>query len=59
VAVYEDGELVDPRSLSYYRAGNWPTLAQLNADHAASRQVLCLPVARSFWHYSRPAPSSP
>jgi hypothetical protein len=39
VAVYENGELVDPRTLSYLRAGGWPTLEQLNADHAASHQV--------------------
>lgn len=39
VALYENGELVDPRSLDYLVRGNPPTLDQLNADFAVSRQV--------------------
>ena len=32
VALYENGELVDPRSLPYMVEGRPPTLAQLDAD---------------------------
>ena len=39
VALYENGELVDPRSLPYMVEGRPPTLAQLDADVTASRQV--------------------
>ena len=39
VALYENDELVDPRTLDYLVRGNPPTLDQLNADFAASRQV--------------------
>lgn len=39
VAVFENGEFVDPRSLGYMAAGRYPTLAQLDADPNASRQV--------------------
>jgi hypothetical protein len=39
VALWENGELVDPRSLGYMVEGRPPTLAQLDADFATSRQV--------------------
>ncbi len=39
VALYENSELVDPRTLSYMVNGNPPTLEQLNSDVSASRQV--------------------
>ena len=39
VALYENGELVDPRTLDYMVAGRPPTLAQLDADLTASRKV--------------------
>lgn len=39
VALWENGELVDPRTLGYMAGGNPPTLDQLNADFSASRQV--------------------
>jgi len=39
VAVYENGEFVDPRTLAYMKNGNSPTLAQLNSDYSGGRQV--------------------
>jgi hypothetical protein len=39
VALYENGELVDPRTLDYMVRGAPPTLDQLNADVSASQQV--------------------
>jgi hypothetical protein len=39
VALYENGELVDPRSVSYLAQGRFPTLTELDADPNASRQV--------------------
>lgn len=39
VALYENGELVDPRSLDYMVAGRPPTLSELDADVTASRRV--------------------
>jgi hypothetical protein len=39
IAVYENGESVDPRTLSYMQSGNCPTLAQLNSDYSGGRQV--------------------
>jgi len=39
VALYENGELVDPRSLDYMVRGQPPTLDQLNADYSVSRQI--------------------
>jgi hypothetical protein len=39
VAIYENGERVDPRTLSYLSAGQPPTLAALNADVTSSRQI--------------------
>ena len=39
VALWENGELVDPRTLDYMVAGRPPTLEQLSADVTASRQV--------------------
>lgn len=39
VALYENREFVDPRSLDYLVRGTPPTLQQLNADVTASRQV--------------------
>jgi len=39
VALWENGELVDPRTLDYMVAGKPPTLEQLSADVTASRQV--------------------
>jgi len=39
VALWENGELVDPRTLDYMVAGRPPTLDELSADVAASRQV--------------------
>ncbi|HZM49386.1 MAG TPA: hypothetical protein VFE68_02805 [Vicinamibacteria bacterium] len=39
VALYENGELVDPRSISYLVQGRFPTLTELDADPNAGRQV--------------------
>lgn len=39
VALYENGELVDPRRVDYLVRGTFPTLQQLNADPNAGRQV--------------------
>ena len=39
VAVHEAGEFVDPRTLDYLQAGRYPSLADLDADWNASRQV--------------------
>ena len=39
VALYENGELVHPRTLDYMVRGAYPTLQQLNAGPNASRQV--------------------
>ena len=39
VALYENGELVQPRTLDYMVRGAYPTLQQLNAGPNASRQV--------------------
>ena len=39
-AVYEAGEFVDPKSLSYLVQGNFPTLAELNTDVNAGAQKI-------------------
>jgi len=39
VALYENGELVPPRTLGYMVRGAYPSLADLNADPNASRQI--------------------
>lgn len=39
VALYENGELVDPRRVDYLVRGAFPTLQQLNADPNAGRQI--------------------
>ena len=39
VALYENGELVQPRTLDYMVRGAYPTLQQLNADPNAGRQI--------------------
>lgn len=39
VALYENGELVQPRTLDYMTRGAYPTLQQLNADPNAGRQI--------------------
>ena len=39
VALYENGERVDPRSLDYLVRGAFPTLQQLNANPNAGRQI--------------------
>jgi hypothetical protein len=39
VALFENDELVDPRSLPYLVQGRFPTLSELDADPNASRQV--------------------
>lgn len=39
VALYENGERVEPRSLDYLVRGAFPTLQQLNADPNAGRQI--------------------
>ncbi len=39
VAVYENREFVDPATLDYMRAGNYPSLADLDADFNVSRQI--------------------
>ena len=39
VALFENDELVDPRSISYLAQGRFPTLTELDADPNASRQV--------------------
>jgi hypothetical protein len=39
VALFENGELIDPRRLDYLVRGNVPTLQQLNVDPNAGRQV--------------------
>lgn len=38
-ALWENGEFVDPRTLSYMTGGQPPTLSSLNADVNASRQI--------------------
>ena len=39
VALFENDEFVDPRSISYLAQGRFPTLAELDADPNASRKV--------------------
>jgi hypothetical protein len=39
VALYENGELVQPRTLDYMVRGAYPSLAALNADPNAGRQI--------------------
>ena len=39
VALYENGELVDPRTLDYMMRGDPPTLDQLNSDFSVNQQV--------------------
>jgi hypothetical protein len=39
VALYENGELVPPRTLDYMVRGAYPSLADLNADPNAGRQI--------------------
>ncbi len=39
VALYENREFVDPATLDYMRAGNYPSLADLDADFNSGRQV--------------------
>ena len=39
VALYDNGELVEPRRVDYLVRGAFPTLQQLNADPNAGRQV--------------------
>ena len=39
VALYENGELVQPRTLDYMVRGAYPSLADLNADPNAGRQI--------------------
>ncbi len=39
VALFENDEFVDPRSISYLAQGRFPTLSELDADPNASRQV--------------------
>jgi len=39
VALYENGERVDPRGLGYLVRGDFPTLLQLDADPNTSRQI--------------------
>ena len=39
VALYENGEFINPRTLPYIVSGAFPTLQQLNADPNAGRQV--------------------
>ena len=39
VALYENGEFIDPRTLPYVVSGAFPTLQQLNADPNAGRQI--------------------
>jgi hypothetical protein len=39
VALFENDEFVDPRSIAYLAQGRFPTLAELDADPNASRQV--------------------
>ncbi|RPJ70152.1 MAG: hypothetical protein EHM24_16440 [Acidobacteria bacterium] len=39
VALYENGQFVDPARLEYLQAGRFPTLADLTADYSTGRQV--------------------
>ena len=39
VALYENGEFIEPRTLPYVVSGAFPTLQQLNADPNAGRQI--------------------
>jgi hypothetical protein len=39
VALYENSEFVDPRGVAYMASGQYPTLAQLDADITVGRQV--------------------
>jgi len=40
VAIYESGELVNPKSVSYLAAGNFPTLNELNTDYNSSNHKI-------------------
>ena len=40
VAIYESGELVNPKSVSYLAAGNFPTLNELNTDYNSGNQKI-------------------
>lgn len=39
LALYENGQFVDPSGLDYMRSGRFPTLADLTADYATGRQI--------------------
>jgi hypothetical protein len=39
VALYENGQFVDPATLEFMRSGRFPTLATLSADYSANQQV--------------------
>jgi hypothetical protein len=39
VALYENGEFVDPRTIDYVVRGNFPTLQQLNVDLNGGSQI--------------------
>ncbi len=39
LALFENGEFVDPASLSFIQAGQYPTLASLNATYGTNQQV--------------------
>src|SRR5215218_2700536 len=39
VALYENGERLDPQSLAYLREGAFPTLVQLDADFDTNRMI--------------------
>jgi hypothetical protein len=40
VAVYENNEFVDPRTLSYMVSGNYPTLEELNSDYNSGNHYI-------------------
>ncbi len=39
VALYENHDFIDPTTLDYMRLGNYPSLAELDADFSVSRRV--------------------
>jgi hypothetical protein len=58
VALYENGELVDPRSLDYIVRGAFPTLLQLNVDPNGGTQIYQLGYVLGEFIVSRWGPES-
>jgi hypothetical protein len=56
VALYENGEFVDPKTLPYLTGRAFPTLAQLNADPNASQRIYDLGFVLGEFIVSRVGP---